>query len=109
MRSCGPLFLGELLRENDCTKQYNILHDECSPFSTWTYTEPGLDDCLSLSHPSELLYPADELVELCRHDMGDQISVRHLQRPVSGWEDFSYERQGNFIEMGMRIFGIRVV
>lgn len=98
------MFLARLLLESELKKQYDVLKNEIS-FWVWTYSTPGLEDCLLFSPPSELLYPADQLVELSKQDMGEQTSLFHLQMPTVGWKAYPYNTRDDFTELGLRLFG----
>jgi hypothetical protein len=98
------MLLARLLLEPDLKKQYDVVQNEINSW-VWTYSTPSLEDCLLFSPDSELLYPADQLVRLCRQDLGEQTSLLHLQMPTLGWQECSYNTRDDFAELGLRLFG----
>ncbi|KAL3447475.1 hypothetical protein BJX65DRAFT_307885 [Aspergillus insuetus] len=108
MCSRGPMLLARLLLESDLKNQYDVIQNQIH-FWVWTYSTPGLEDCLLFSPASELLYPADQLVGLCRQDMGEQTSLFHLQMPTLGWQERSYNTRDDFAELGLRVFGLGIM
>ncbi|KAF9890832.1 hypothetical protein FE257_005403 [Aspergillus nanangensis] len=94
----GPIFLAKLLLESDLQKRYEVFYNEIN-FWDWTYSTPSLDDCLLLSPASELLYPADQQVELYKQDMGNRTFLFHLQMPTLGWQECSYDTGDDFAEL----------
>ena len=78
--------LARLLLENDLSEQHDVVYNEFMvKREPWIWSSPSFDDSFLVSAPaSRLLYPADQLVELCRHDVGGGASLSDLQLPTQG-------------------------
>lgn len=79
------MFLGRLILDNDVQKQHDIIYNSFMT-SPWIHSAPPFDDRCERTSQTELLYPADQQVQLCSEGMEERASSFHLQMPAPGWQ-----------------------